>query len=244
MNRILAVLLSAIAVLAGSANPAAPLKISPFKAAMTAAAAGAASSVFYIENNSDEPAAVQVSVQKWDMLPDGTEVNADAEDAFTVFPAQVVLKAHERRAVRVQWLGDTMPETEQAFRIVAEQIPITLKDTPASGSGLRFLLRFKAALYIGPPRATHEVSVEKIEPVGSGTLRVTLVNKGSGHTLMRKPVLTLTCADGQTVTLHEKDLTKLAGSNIHAGKIRFFDISVPSGLPSVTAANLVFESAF
>jgi len=241
-SRFLTIAGLALLIVSGSSFPAAALKISPFKAAMVAGTD--TSKVFHVENNSSESAAVQISMETWSITPEGTEVNRDAEDEFTVFPAQVVLKPHERRAVRIQWLGSDLPQKEKAYRVLAEQIPISLLDTPAAGSGLKFLLRFKAGLYIGPAKPAADVVVAKTEPHGLNTLRVTLQNNGTGHTLMRNPQLTLTLEDGQTVIVKDTDLRGLAGSNMHAGSTRYFDVSVPSGLSSVKAAHLVFESAF
>lgn len=87
-----------------AAQPAWALKISPFKAGLPMNDPSA-TQVFYVENNTDEPAAVQVSAETWAMDSAGVETNASAEQDFVIFPAQVVLKPHESRAVRVQYVG-------------------------------------------------------------------------------------------------------------------------------------------
>lgn len=238
-DRFLTIAGAALLIFFSVSHPAYALKIAPFKAAMVA---GETTKVFHVENNSDEPAAVQVSIETWTITPEGEEFNTDAEDDFTVFPAQLVLKPHERRAVRIQYLGEA-PATETAYRVLAEQIPIALKDTPAGGSGLKFLLRFKAGLYIGPVNPQANVVVEKIETVNDGMAKLTLVNKGNGHTLMREPVLTLAMADGKTVTLKSDQMPTLSGMNMHAGISRVFYIPIPSGA-TPTSANLEFGNAF
>jgi hypothetical protein len=52
---------------------------------------------------------------------------------LSFFPPQLVLNPHESRAVRVQYLGKT-EGVEKAYRLVAEQLPVHLHDTPAAGS--------------------------------------------------------------------------------------------------------------
>lgn len=216
------------AVLMAGAPPARALKIMPFKASMTPRATGAGQ-VFMIENNSAEPAAVQVSVMTWSIAPDGTETNRDAEDSFSVFPAQLVLSPHESRAVRVQWLDPQTPQVEQAYRVVAEQIPIRLKDTPPAASAVRFMLRFRAALYITPEKAAGDVTVESVSAAPDGqSLRVTLANRGTAHTILRNPSLQFDLADGTPVTLSGAPLSVINGENIHARAMRYFDISDPS----------------
>lgn len=222
-------------------HEAAALKISPFKASITPST-DKATQVFRIENNSNESAAIQVSVQTWAIAPNGEEINNDAEDDFSVFPAQMVLKPHESRAVRVQYLGE-MPDAEKAYRVLAEQIPINLQDTQNAGSGVKFLLRFKAGLYVTPIGAKSHVVVSGVEKQ-ENLVRITLNNKGTLHTLLREPVLRLETDAGETVTLDKDQIKPMDSANMHAGIARSFDIEVPSGLTSVRSAKLEYEPGF
>lgn len=226
------------------ATPAFALKVSPFKAALPPDGSGGGQ-VFRVDNNSAEPAAVQVSVLTWDIAPDGSETNADAEPEFSIFPAQMVLKPFESRAVRVQWLGRGPLASEKAYRLMVEQLPVHLQGTPDAGSAVRFMLRFKAALYISPPAAKSDVAVSAVAPAPDGRLRVTLANKGTAHALLRNPVLKLTLQDGKTAAITGDPLKPLEGENIHAGRTRYFDLALP-GHPAqtVAAAHLDFEPAF
>lgn len=232
----------ALVFLLAGAMPAFALKISPFKASLDVTDPNA-TQLFRIENNSAEPAAVQVSVTTWRILPDGTEQNEDAEGDFIVFPAQVVLQPHESRAVRVQYAGP--PGTvEKAYRLVAEQLPVRLQDTPGAGSAVRFMLRFKAALYVVPGKVKSEIAVRDVENSGCD-LAVTLVNKGTGHSLIRDPELDLRLKNGGGKTLSGDMLAKLAGENIHAGSERRFGILLPPELcANVESAALQFKPAF
>lgn len=235
-------ILLALMLFLSFANPAEALKISPFKVALDGTAD---SQVFRVENNTAEPAAVQVSVLTWEIAPDGQEVNSDAEDDFVVFPAQLVLPPHESRAVRVQFLGAREGRAEKSYRLLAEQLPVHLKETPGAGSAVRFMLRFKAALYIRPGKTVSDVKVKSAENMPDGTLRLTLLNAGTGHTLLRKPVLGLTLADGQKISVTGEALKTLDGENIHAGGERWFDISLPPvAAGRVAAAEFDFEPSF
>ncbi len=227
------------------APPALALKISPFKAAISADNP-AASQIFRVDNNSSEPAAVQVSVQTWDVFSDGSEQNADAESDFIVFPAQFVLKPHESRAVRVQWLGQVQPDAEKPYRLVAEQLPVALDGTPGAGSAVRFMLRFKVALYVSSGDVKSNVGVTGVAPASDKKLLLTLANKGTGHALLRNPVLRLKLADGLEEKLAGAALKPLEGENIHAGRERIFEIHLPPGIPpgKVAFAALDFEPAF
>lgn len=229
-----------------TASPAGALKISPFKASLPAENPSA-SEVFRVENNTDAPAAVQVSVMTWQLAEDGSETNSPAEDEFVVFPAQLVLKPHESRAVRVQYTG-SLPAAEKAYRLVAEQLPVDLADTPPAGSAVRFMLKFNAALYVTPPAAKPQVTVVSAEPQANGMLKLLLDNKGTAHAIINKPRLTVK-AKGVDTILTDDALQSLAGENMHAGARRIFFVPLPAGSPlrgvsGSLPATLDFEAGF
>lgn len=200
-----------------------------------------ATQVFYVENNTDEPAAVQVSAETWTMDSAGVETNASAEQDFVIFPAQVVLKPHESRAVRVQYVG-TPAAQEKAYRLIAEQLPVDLEKTPQAGSAVKFMLKFKAALYVTPPEARSQLSVFA-EEMADRKLRLTIKNSGQAHTLLRAPVVTLTMDNGTSAPLSGDALKPIEGENIHAGATRVFDVpAVTRG--RVVSARITAETAF
>lgn len=225
-----------------AAQDAAALKISPFKVSLQAEAAQGASQVFRVENNTGEPAAVEIRVETWDIAEDGQEHNRSAEDDFMVFPAQLVLAAGESRAVRVQWLGGEMPVREKAFRLVAEQLPVNLQGTPAAGSAVRFLVRFKAALYLRPPQAESDIAVDRVAATAEGHVSLRLHNRGTAHSLLRQTRVTLLHADGRETVVPESALSAIEGENIHAGAARRFVI--PVSAKGVTGARLVYAPSF
>lgn len=234
------VLAAFVGLLCVLATPAAALKMMPFKAVVIAGVQGQ-SQVFRLENNTPESAAVEVRVMTWHIAEDGVEENIPAESDFAVFPAQLVLAPHESRAVRVQWQGKTPPAQEKAYRLVAEQLPVTLKDTAAAGSAVRFLLRFKGALYLRPHGTVRsDIQIARLESMADGRLALTLVNNGTAHAVMRRPKLRYHSA-GQVRVLDGKTLAAVAGENIHAGAKRRFILPAPMGITTTDISSATFE---
>lgn len=217
------------------------LKIAPFKLTVMPGD----SQVIRIENNADEEAAVQVSVMTWEVAPDGTETNHDAEADFVVFPPQVVLGPHESRAVRIQWLGAMDVPVEKSYRLIAEQLPVRLKETPGSGSAVKFMLKFKAALYVVSGKTQSHVTVAATQITAPGQLSVTLHNDGNGHTLLQKPVLHLKYGDGRTQDLSGDTLKSINGENVHANATRIFTIHFsPLTNAPIASATIDYNTAF
>jgi fimbrial chaperone protein len=64
----------------------------PFTADFAPSGPGA-NQTFRVENNSEEPIAVEISVHRRAMNLDGSDALTPADDDFVVFPAQVVPRA-------------------------------------------------------------------------------------------------------------------------------------------------------
>lgn len=192
--------------------------------------------LFRVENTTNERIAVRVAVYPRIMEPDGTESLGEEAPQFTVFPRNVLLDPGNGRSVRVQWTGPASVETEQAYRIVAEQVPIALGgDLPTQGGGIRLTYRYEGTVYVTPPGARPDVQVLSVSRETRGAerfLKVTLENAGTRHTILRGAELALTYDPEipPRIELGPGDLRGLSGENMLAGLVREFMIPAPEDL--------------
>lgn len=228
-------LLALALTLALGIHTASALKVVPFVAEFAPKGTGA-NQTFQVQNDTDQPAAVQLTMVHRDMDENGQEKLTDAEDDFTVFPPQMVLLPNESRAVRVQWLGDPAPKTELTYRLIVEQLPVELSQVPQRGGQVRITVRYETAIYVLPQGAKGDVVVASAEAAkganGANMLALTLTNSGSAHALVQAPVVTLKPASGAPVTLNTEDQLKgMINENILAGHSRRFLVPWPASLP-------------
>ena len=121
---------------------------------------------------------------------------------------------------------------------------MNLKDLPDTGPRLKFLLRFKAALYVTPPKAKDDIKVAGFTPDPEG-LALDLENGGSAHALIREPAVKLTLADGKTMLVSGPGAHALNDINVHAGAQRRVVLPLlPSVAASVRGVNLEYLSGF
>ena len=192
--------------------------------------------LFRVTNTTNERIAVRIAVKPRVMERDGTEVFGDESPEFTVFPRNVLLDPGASRSIRVQWNGPARVETEQAFRIIAEQVPIALGgDLPTQGGGIRLTYRYEGTVYVTPPGARADIQVESVGREtrdGERFLRVTLTNTGTRHAILRGAELALTYDPNipPRIELGPGDLRGLAGENMLAGLTREFVIPAPDDL--------------
>lgn len=140
--------------------------------------------VFTVNNTNDAPIAVQLRVATRSILPDGTEINNDASDTLQVFPSQLVLRPDTSQTVRVRWIGSSTPPEELPFRLIAEQLPVNLNRQDEEESGVQFMLKYRATVYVRPPETAPEIVVDAVETDETDeTVTIQISNNGSRHRL-------------------------------------------------------------
>src|SRR3989344_1982829 len=209
-------------------------RFSPFRVKFEPSGAGA-NQLFTVENDTNVPASVQMRIVTREVDVDGGEKNTDAEKDFTIYPAQMVLKPHTKRSVRVQWLGNPKLKEEKAYRIIAEQLPVNLDKERPKTSAVKFLVSYRGALFVTPPDLTHNVTLDfsgtTQDATGKKMLEIVLHNRGTQHALLRNLKLDIKDDKGNSVSLDgENQLKGVTGEGILAKHRRRFTVPRPDGL--------------
>lgn len=209
-------------------------RFSPFRAKFAPSGDGA-NQLFTVENNTGEPASVQIRITTRDVDVDGGEKNADAEKDFMIYPAQLVLEPHASRSVRVQWVGNPNLKEEKAYRIIAEQLPVNLDKKKPKNSAVKFLVSYRGALFVTPQGLAHNVTLDfsgtTQDATGKKVLEIVLHNRGTQHALLRDLKLNIRDDKNNSVSLSGEDQLKgVTGEGILAGHRRQFFIPRPEGL--------------
>jgi len=218
-------------------NEASAFRFSPFRAKFLPSGDGA-NQLFKVENNTDEPASVQIRITTRDVDVDGGEKNVDDEKDFLIYPAQLVLKPHESRSVRVQWVGNPNLKEEKAYRIIAEQLPVNLDRNKPHVSTVKFLVSYHGALFVTPQGLSNNVTLDfsgtTHDVTGKKYLEIVLHNRGTQHAMLRNLKLHIKDNKANVVTLSGEDQLKgITGEGILAGHRRQFMIPWPKALTGV-----------
>jgi len=180
--------------------------------------------LFTVQNDSSEPLAIQLEVKlrKMDLL--GIEKHPETED-FLVFPDQLILGPKKRRVIKVKWLRGEVKDVERAFRLIAEQLPIDVKKNKRSGSDIKILLRYVAALYVTPKDKITKIVVESAKTSKNlKYINLTLSNSGPIHKVLLKPRITIIQEKKEFLVLNLKGIL---GENILAQSLRSFKLFPP-----------------
>jgi len=196
--------------------PGLAFNFTPIEATLRPAGSGA-TQTFSVENPSPSPVAVEITMHTRDITVEGEDVLAPADDLFVVYPSQLILQPGARQSVRVQWSGPAELDKERAFRLIAEELPISLEAEDREGAGLDLLVRYVASVYVQPQGAEARLSIEA-EPTEAG-IGLLVRNQGTMRAVLRAADYAI-YADGEPVTLDDGQLEALAAVNILAGNTR------------------------
>lgn len=189
-----------------------------------------------IQNDGDEPIALQVDIQKRTMLDDGKDKLSEiSDDLFALYPMQVVIPKHKSQAVTLQYTGPADIKEEEAYRLMFEQVPIDFEKptTDQVKGSISFLINYNTPLYVRPAD-THAnmdvLSVSQSVMDGKPIMLVKIKNTGKAHAVIYSPELMVEADNGVSATLKGEDANALAGANILPGVTRTFTLPWPKDL--------------
>ena len=199
------------------------LQMNPLSLVLKPSGGGAKQSVT-VSNESDKPIAVQFSVTTRKQV-NNKEVRTPADKSFMIYPPQMIIPARSTQKVRVEWLGAGNLPREQAYRLIAEQVYVSLDNK--NQTGVKMLMTLVGALYVQPNGTKSNLKVNSVKRHGN-KLAVTVSNSGNRHRLMKYATLVLRNG-GQTLNLKGKQLLGLDGNNVLGGATKRFFIPLPNG---------------
>lgn len=180
------------------------------------------SSLFYLENDSDQPIAVQVSVAKREMDLNGNETNSKIGNEIALFPTQLIIPANEKRSVKVSWTGKDKIEKELSYRLIAEQLPIDLEKAKNKKASIKVLLRYMAALYVTDEDFSSEVKLYGVRKLDNKVL-FEFENSGKKHQVLANLHLKISNdKNKKEVEMKPEDLKGMTGENILPQSKRVF----------------------
>lgn len=203
---------------------AAAFSLTPMVAEIDAAR-GKTSASFSLQNSTSEDIAIKAEVLQRDESVSGEEVRKPTEE-FTLFPQQLVLKAGETRNLRVAYNGPKTVDSEKAFRLVVEQLPVKLAKTPVSTKkvDMKFMISFVASIYVLPEKAKMSAQAQVVDG------KLVVENNGNKHFLVKEIASIDIEKQGKVTPLNMQVLKDYLGENILPGKKRTIPLNGEVGI--------------
>ena len=196
----------------------------------------------FVTNNSEKMIALEVYAQSRMMEAEtGVDILEDIED-FLIYPNQLLLQPDEQQVVTLTWVGDQELTEERAFRIVVEELNLSLEEEEALEGEqmtvkLDALTKVVKAAYVAPANAKPNISIIAANVVetedGAKKIELTFENSGTAHKIMKEVLINLTPIDGSGAEGAQKQFVpeELTGVlNILAKSQRIIQIGWPEGI--------------
>lgn len=184
---------------------------------------------YLIENDSTESMAIELSVRGRMMDENGKEELPKVGE-MTIFPPQMIIPPKEKRTIRVTYNGDKGIQTEKAYRVIAEQLPLSVDSKQKKKSGIQMLMRYMAALYVSPKDTEASLSAE-IVSTNKGNLNLKITNSGHRHKVLINPVFTFKKGKNKW-SIKAEELKGVAGENVLAKTHRLFNLKTKEPIPA------------
>lgn len=228
------------ASLALAVSALAGIRVQPMAYDLTPSGSGAQRDL-RVENTGDSPTPVELTVERRQILPDGSEKRTPAEDDFLIFPPQGIIPAHGFQTFRVQYIGPIVDKTV-LYVVTVAQLPVDVNS--GQNTGVQFLLNLGTLAAVSPPHSEAKLVVANVRPSATANmLTITVRNDGDRYARLRSGQWKFSSRDGRHVTLEGEALAKaLQQPLIEPGTTRIIDLPVPADFDR-TGANAAFTLA-
>lgn len=181
-----------------------------------------ASKIFRVENEGKDKIAVKIEAFVRSHDENGKETLTPTKN-FKIYPDQISLAASDSRAVRVIYQGPKDLEKEEAYRIVASQLPVAFKEDNKK-TGIKFLFQFVASVYVTSDKYYPKVVVESVSRIDKDNIRIKVINKGQKHALLKEVKVELKDTAGGVLQLGPAVIKDWDGENLLSGTRRTFKV--------------------
>ena len=104
--------------------------------------------VFTVSNPQKEPVACEFTILRLKGVTPTSEEREETDD-FIFFPSQFILKAGEKKIVRVRYMKNQILDSESIYRIIAKELDVNLGfDT--NTTGLKFRFSYEGLIFVAP----------------------------------------------------------------------------------------------
>lgn len=172
---------------------------------------------FLVENTESRRIALQIKIVRREAKASGGERTSPERENFIVTPPQMVLDPGQKQVIRLQWIGPSNLEKEQAYHLIVDPVEVRTEQN-LEQSQVKVLFRYKASVYVRPEGVQPDLQVGNVARRSANEIAVDLQNNGSQHILPDDVELAVQSEAGQQVTLSGDEVEAIKSTNFIAGE--------------------------
>jgi len=194
---------------------------------------------FTVSNPTKNPVVVDFSALLLLETDNNKEVTK-ATQKVTVYPSAFSIPSKGTQKVRVRYMGSTLPEVEEVYRIIATELDKKLQDETSGESKesvsaeIKIRFSYSGLLFVHKPNATPKLKIVDFEKVPTGGIKISIKNSGDASDVPTiKRYNFIVKMQNQLYKLTDDDLKKAEFRRVLAGKTNTFflkNVQLPTGL--------------
>ncbi|MBY0343137.1 MAG: fimbria/pilus periplasmic chaperone [Sphingomonadales bacterium] len=219
--------------------PAQAHRVYPMSYELAPAGSGAAT-VLRVDNTTERPLTLEVTVEKRSWDERGNETRIPADDDFLILPPQMIVEPGKTQAIRVQYVGAPTLDQTAMYVVGVNQVPVA---DPTAGTGVQFVINFGTAAYVVPAGAKTELKIASVTAAAEpGKMEVVLENTGARYAPLGNTTWTFTNGAGQKMELSGDPLREtLVASVVPSGGRRIFIVPASEGFALTAPIQLAIK---
>lgn len=203
---------------------------------------------FTVKNPTNKPVAVKFSVLRL-VDTDNNKEERVASPNVNYYPAQFILDANSSKNVRVSYLKKTLPQIEEVYRVLADELNVNVEDrepTKAEDGKIKaeIKMRFSYAglLFVKDSKAKANLKIENFKSLSDGTTEITIANNGTASALFNTTQYNLkVIISGKEYILNDNDLKSAEFRRILPNKSNRYVLKHIKSLPKGTISSIKIE---
>jgi fimbrial chaperone protein len=179
-------------------------QVQPMLATITPSGSGARLALS-LKNSGAVPITLELIPFRATVDDAGTPTRTDETKDLMVYPDQTIIPPGKEQTVQVRYIGDPALLEARMYGVRVAQLPIDFKGTGVAKGGsttsVMVSFNFLSHIIVTPATAVPVVTVSSDERAPAGDLKLLFLNSGKGIAILNDSKLTLTDAEGKSVTV-------------------------------------------
>lgn len=205
--------------------------------------------MFTVKNPTDKPVAVKFSVKRLVDTDNNREQRVDAPN-INFNPPQFVLDAKSSKTVRVSYLKRTLPQVEEVYRVLADELNVNVEDREPTKvvkgkikAEIKMRFSYAGLLFVKDSNAKANLAIQSFKQLPDGTTEIVIANSGTASALFNTTQYTLKATvKGQEYLLGDADLKSAEFRRILPNKSNRYLLKHIQTLPQGTISSIKIET--
>ena len=202
--------------------------------------------LFTVSNPTKEPVAVEFSILRL-LNTDNNKEKRVKTSNVTYYPSQFVLAPGKSRNIRVRYMKNSLPKSEEVYRVIASELDIDVSDRKANTlkkrikANIKFRFTYEGLLFVSDGKAYPKLEISSFEQ-REGVVDIVVQNSGTKSEILSSDNYNIIATvNSKEYLLTKEDLQEAEFRRILPRKSNRYTLKYIKNLPHGMITNMRLE---